>query len=216
MRNEPPKQYGNYRGEVIRTDDPLKAGRIKVNVFGVYDDIPEDSIPWAIYADPAMGGFNNVGSAVIPEVGAHVWCFFEGGDHHMPVYWAGAPAMKDGVPDIPSESANGYPANKVRRTKSGILMEMDDSDGNIRLLFQHPTGTQLLMNDTGDQVENVSNNRQTNVTGSDTLTTGGSKTETIGGPLNTTATEVTINSDGNVTITAGGNVNVTGALINLN
>lgn len=216
MNQQPKRHYGNLRGEVVRNDDPLKAGRVKVNVFGVYDDIPEDSIPWAIYADPAMGGFNNVGSAVIPEIGAHVWCFFEGGDHHMPVYWAGAPAMKDGVPDIPSESSSGYPANKVRKTKSGILMEMDDSEGNVRLRFYHPSGTELLMSDDGSQTDNIAGDRTTSTGGNDTLTTGGDRTESVGGSLNTTATEVTINSDGNISITAGGNVDITGAIINLN
>ena len=198
--NQSPKHFGNLRGEVVRNDDPLKAGRVKVNVFGVYDDIPEDSIPWAIYADPAMGGINNVGSAIIPEVGAHVWCFFEGGDHHYPVYWAGAPAMKDGVPDIPEESATGYPANKVRKTKSGILMEMDDSDNNVRLRFYHPSDTEWLIDNDGNQIDNVT----------------GDRTSTIGGNSTTSATEVTINSNGSVTIAAGGNVDITGAMINLN
>lgn len=216
--HEPQRHYGNYRGEVIRRDDPLKAGRVKINIFGVYDDIPEDAIPWAIYADPEMGGTSEVGSVIIPEMGAHVWCFFEGGDHHYPVFWAGAPAMKDGVSDLPSESRESgeYPANKVRKTKSGILMEMDDTEGSVRLRFYHPSGTERLVDNDGNEVVNVTGDQTDIVNGSQSETVEGSKTSSVSGSYEQSASAVTINSDGTVEIAAGGNVNITGAFINLN
>ena len=202
MNGNPELHFGNYRGEVVRNDDPLKAGRVKVNVFGVFDDIPVDDVPWAIYADPAMGGLDNIGSLVVPEVGSHVWCFFEGGDHHYPVYWAGAPAMKDGVPDVPEESrtTGDYPSNKVRKTKSGILMEMDDTDGAVRLRFYHPSNTEWLIDDGGNQITNIT----------------GNETSDVGGDYTKNASTVTINSSGDVEIVSGGNVNITGTTINLN
>ena len=102
------KFYGNYRGEVVDNIDPLESGRVKVQVFGVFDGIPKERLPWANYTDPFMGGLSDIGSTIIPDIGTHVWCFFEGGNHHLPVYFGGAPAVKnDGkLPDIAAESRN--------------------------------------------------------------------------------------------------------------
>ena len=37
-----------FLGEVVNVkDDPEKLGRVKVRVFGVYDDVKEDDLPWA-------------------------------------------------------------------------------------------------------------------------------------------------------------------------
>jgi len=34
-------------GEVVDIDDPLKDGRVKVKVFGKFDKLENDVIPWA-------------------------------------------------------------------------------------------------------------------------------------------------------------------------
>lgn len=242
-QGEPKLHFGNYRGEVVRNTDPKEAGRIKVNVFGVYDGLPTDVLPWATYADPNMGGISEVGSVIVPEEGAHVWVFFEGGDHHFPVYWAGAPAIKDGTPDLPEESRreeSQYPMNKVTKTKSGILVERDDTPDKVRFRIYHPSGNDYLIDNDGNETRDIIKNQTTNIGGDNVSTTEGTKTEnvtksvtenyddthtsTVGGAYTKNAAEVTINSDGiveivaggDVNVTATGNVNATGATINLN
>ena len=101
------KFYGIYRAKVVDHDnDELYDASVKVRVFGVHDEIEEDHLPWAIYADPFMGGLNHesTGGCFIPDEESHVWVMFEGGDHRYPVYFAGAPAIQDDVPDTPNES----------------------------------------------------------------------------------------------------------------
>ena len=102
---------GFYRGVVVNNEDPKKGCRIKVKVFGVFDNIEDNEIlPWAIMADQTLGGLKNVGSSFIPEVDSHVFVFFEGGDHRFPVYFASAPALHDNeIPDLPSESRRDTP-----------------------------------------------------------------------------------------------------------
>ena len=102
---------GFYRGVVVNNEDPKKGGRIKVKVFGVFDNIEDSEVlPWAIMADQTLGGLKNVGSSFIPEVDSHVFVFFEGGDHRFPVYFASAPALHDNeIPDLPSESRRDTP-----------------------------------------------------------------------------------------------------------
>lgn len=219
--------YGNYRGEVVDVEDPTKSGRVRVNVFGVYDGLPVNVLPWAIYADPNMGGISEVGSFLVPELGAHVWVFFEGGDHHFPVYWAGAPAIKEGTPDLPSESrqdSSTYPLNKVIKTKSGILIERDDTPDNVRFRIYHPSGNDYLIDNDGNETNKVVGAKSETYEGDVTETYNASHTSTVSGSYEKSAAEVTVNSDGSVTIVAGGdaevtasgNVNVTGATVNLN
>lgn len=153
------KFYGNHRGEVVRNDDPMENGRVQVRIFGVFDEIEDDDLPWAQYADPMMGGETDVGGVLVPEVGAHVWTFFEGGDWHFPVYWAGAPAMNGrNNPDLPTESReNGqYPHNKVFKTKNGIVIELDDTEGAVKIRVHHPSGTMREIDAEGNVNEEVS------------------------------------------------------------
>jgi len=91
----------NYRGVVEDVDDPEKAGRIRIRVMGIHSDNPKyvetKHLPWAIPATDLTqgGGLRNIGSYKIPDIGSHVFVFFEAGDHNFPVYFAGAPAIED-------------------------------------------------------------------------------------------------------------------------
>lgn len=98
------KFTGFYRAEVIENTDDLEAGRIKVRVFPMFDGVNDSALPWAIPSDPLMGGSANVGGINVPSIGAHVFVFFENGDHRYPVYFAGAPAIQNNVPDAPALS----------------------------------------------------------------------------------------------------------------
>ena len=147
--------YGNYRGIVEDNLDPEKAGRIKVRVYGVYDDIEKDHIPWAEYADTMMQGQSQFGGFFVPDIGSKVWVFFEAGNHMLPVYFAGAPSHLD----MPSERKDStYPHNRVFRTKSGHVIEIDDSPGEERIRIKHRSGTQKTIFANGDVEEVVVGN----------------------------------------------------------
>lgn len=93
---------GFYRGEVKDHKDPLVKGRVKIFVPGVYPSEFEskpDSLPWSepvmslfggsansngSTADPDYIRFTETGVSSTPHVGAHVWVFFERGDHNEP------------------------------------------------------------------------------------------------------------------------------------
>lgn len=166
------KFYGNRRGRVIDNKDPLGAGRIKVRINGVYDDIPEEVIPWATYSDPFMGGSGS-GGAWVPDVGVDVWTFFEAGDHMQPVYFGGAPSASTYAKSAnkttqPNDFPSGvdYPNNRVISTKSGHVIEIDDSAGNSRIRISHKSGTQYIIVDNGDVFERVVGNKTLIVQGS--------------------------------------------------
>lgn len=170
--------HGNYRGRVVNVDDPYGAGRIKVRVYGVYDGVTDEQLPWAIFADPFMGGQEGFGGYFVPDVGNDVWVFFEEGNHMLPVYFAGAPARPHG----PDE--RGTPPNRVLRTRAGHLIELDDSDGNNRIHIHHSSGTEVTIDDEG----NI-----------DELCVGNIKRVVKGNIEETVEGNVTINVTGNVT-----------------
>ena len=149
------KFYGFYRGKVVDVDDPYKVGRIRVEIYGVFDGLSVNTLPWAIYADTLMGGQQDLGGFIIPDLESHVWVFFEEGDHTQPVYFAGAPARPHGPP----QKTNGeYPRNKTLKTKTGYVFEIDDSPNQTRLHIHHPSGNDYLADNKGNIEELIVGN----------------------------------------------------------
>ncbi len=64
-----------YRGKVIDNKDPLECSRVKIRVFGKYDDLDENLIPWAIPEIAFIG--STKGSSIIPEIGTLVKVEFD-------------------------------------------------------------------------------------------------------------------------------------------
>lgn len=238
IEKETDKFHGFYRGIVESNSDPLENGRVQIRVYPMFADVNATALPWAIYADTGMGGAADVGTIKVPSVGAHVFCFFENGDHRFPVYFAGAPAIQNNVPDAPTLSrqsdasvtainnarqtaipkAGGgtwdepasayaavYPDNKVIRSDKGIVVEMDDTDLNVRLHIYHPSGTRDEINNIGDEVHHVAGKYYEVVISDNNLYIKGSYNVTVVGDAN-------IKAGGNVNVEVGGNLqaNVTG------
>lgn len=87
---------GFYRQEVIQNNDPLKAGRIQIKVYGLMDNIPASDLPWADPLIPFVG--EGYGIVNIPQVGSQVAIMFEQGNIYRPFYFA----------QIQKNTAQGY------------------------------------------------------------------------------------------------------------
>ena len=87
-------------GEVLRTDDPLQLGRVKINVFSKYDELDEEVIPWAIPYNQL-----STGTSIIPKVGDIINVFFENGDDYVPFYFT---TIKNSD-DLLAEYGEDYP-----------------------------------------------------------------------------------------------------------
>ncbi len=135
-----------YRGKVLDNSDPSKLGRIKVEIFSIFDGLTAAELPWAVPAMPIFSGAGDgFGCLAIPEVNSNVWCFFEYGDPNQPVYFAEA---TDGVHGLPSERTTNYPSRKILKTKNGIVVYIDDSSKEIKV--SHPSGTYVTIDSSGD------------------------------------------------------------------
>lgn len=162
---------GNYRGEVVENNDPMQAGRCQIRIHSVYDDVPDDCLPWAEYCDPFMQGQNGSGGMFVPDIGAKVWCFFEAGDHMQPVYFGGAPSFSDNPPNKSSAVGDTprygveYTKNRVLTTSAGHTLEFDDTPGDSRVRIGHKSGSQVVMYENGDVYEETMGNHRRYIKG---------------------------------------------------
>jgi uncharacterized protein involved in type VI secretion and phage assembly len=109
------RYYGKFRGVVTDVKDPSSLGRIKVTL----EAFPGFKDNWCMPCVPYAG--TNVGWFFIPEVGAHVWIEFEGGDPSRAI-WTGCFWTTGTIP------ADATPTRKTLRTNTCTVV-MDDLDG---------------------------------------------------------------------------------------
>lgn len=154
-----------FLGEVVNVkDDPEKLGRVKVRVFGVYDDIDEADLPWAQIVVPVTTGVHEgKGQYLGILVGTQVFgMFLDGKSSQLPMVIGTVPKVIDtGEVDSnkkpilksdanPKAEAN-YPHNKVYQTETGHFKEYDDS-GTGRIKEYHKKGTYYEMTDDGIEI----------------------------------------------------------------
>lgn len=128
-----------FLGEVVDVKDPKQLGRVKVNVFGVYDDILPADLPWAQIVVPVTTGIHEgKGQNLGILVGTQVFgMFLDGKNSQLPMVIGTVP--KEG--DTNEKAKANYPLNKVYETETGHFKEYDDTEGNERIREQHKSGT---------------------------------------------------------------------------
>lgn len=71
----------HWLGEVVDNKDPLHNGRCRVKVFGKFDTLPVDTIPWASPSNVMAPGQH-----LIPRLGDIVSVIFDNGNIYLPTY----------------------------------------------------------------------------------------------------------------------------------
>jgi len=195
-----PRSFSDFYGDQTRwfigqvvdnKNDPLKLGRVKVKVFGVYDDIADEDLPWAQIIVPVTQGIHEgKGQNLGILVGTQVFgVFMDGQSSQLPLVIGTIP--KEG--DAHERTKANYPYNKVYATESGHYKEYDDTEGEERIKEHHKSGTHYELQADGSRVTVIQKN--------DTLTVMG---------------DVTINVTGSVNLKAGQSVTVSAPVIKLN
>ena len=146
--------YGVYPALVSDIKDPDGMGRVKVTLPWSPDNGGGRYEVWARVAT-LMGGKNR-GSWFIPDVNDEVLILFEGGNPRRP-YVVGA--LWNGS-DTPPESMDGAGNNylKVLRSRNGVKLTLDDTDGQETCIIETPGGQKLTMKDGPGSVEIVDSN----------------------------------------------------------
>lgn len=174
-----------FFGIVEDREDPLKLGRVKIRINTVDNTsnkqmLPTSGLPWAIPLVPIISSSQNeVGLAPVgPQVGSTVFGFFmDGAEGQRRVYMGSLFGIPDNNPkkhDVPAQArgidtinkqidgpepasafAAVYPYNKVYKSESGHVFEIDDTPNKERIHHYHKSGTYTEINAEGRRVDKI-------------------------------------------------------------
>lgn len=146
--------YGVYPALVVDNVDPARQGQVKIRLPWAPDPDGAAYEVWARLATLMAG--NNRGSWFIPDPDDEVLVMFEGGNPRRPYVigslWNGS--------DAPPETMDGAGRNvrKVIRSRNGVKITLDDSDGRELLTLETPGGQKLTLKDGPGSIEMADSN----------------------------------------------------------
>jgi uncharacterized protein involved in type VI secretion and phage assembly len=146
--------YGVYPAVVSDIKDPDGQGRVKVTLPWAPDTGSGRYEAWARLA--TMMGGKNRGSWFIPDVNDEVLIVFEAGDPRRPYCIGGLWNGKDSPPDSMDGGSNNY--RKVLRSRNGVKVTLDDTDGQEKMVLETPGGQKVTLKDGPGSIEIVDSN----------------------------------------------------------
>lgn len=199
--------YRWFIGKVEDINDPDRNGRVRVRIQHVHSDnvtnVPTNQLPWATLIMPVTSpSLNGVGiSPTGIENGSTVIGFFlDGNECNFPVvlgtiYGTDRPVETIGIdrtfrsedrigPEPLPAAKNSeriYPNNKILRTRSGHVIEIDDTPDYERINIHHRSGTyveidsdgRLVIKSAGDYYDITAKNKIEYITGDYTINVNG-------------------------------------------
>jgi len=139
----PAWMQAGFLAQVVSLDDPDRRNRVQVKLLAFDDVAQQDSTMWARVVAPFAG--NDRGAFFLPDVDDEVFVAFIQGDPRYPVIlgglWNGASTPPA---DIESGGKNRY---KRIKSKNGIVITLDDQDGQETLELKTPGGQTVTLQD---------------------------------------------------------------------
>ena len=183
--------YGVCPAVVSDIKDPDGQGRVKVKLPWAKDPGGGEYQAWARLAT-LMGGANR-GSWFIPHTGDEVLVAFEQGDPRRPYVLGGLWNGKDAPPESMDGAGNNF--KKVLRSKNGVKITLDDTDGQETLTLETPGGQKMILKDGPGSVEIDDSNGNTVTLGTSGITVTASAKVTIqASSVEVTAGTVNVNA----------------------
>jgi len=144
------RYYGKHRGVVVSNEDPMREGRLLVQVGDVGGVIPTS---WATPCFPVTG--IQMGVYMLPQIGAGVWVEFEQGDPDKPI-WSGCWYHNGGeVPALAQIPPPPGTSNFVIQTAGQNTLMLSDTPGPTGgILLKSTTGALISINEVGITISN--------------------------------------------------------------
>lgn len=183
--------YGAYPALVRDVKDPDGQGRVKVGLPWSPDGKGGTYEAWARLAT-LMGGKNR-GTWFIPDVNDEVLVVFVAGDPRQPTvvgaFWNGR--------DTAHETMDGAGRNSIKsiRSRNGVKVTLDDSDGQEQLVLETPGGQKVTLKDGPGTIEIQDAN---------------------GNSIKLEPTGITIQAAAKISITAGAPIDVSAPMLTVN
>ncbi|HEY0823395.1 MAG TPA: phage baseplate assembly protein V [Ramlibacter sp.] len=140
-----PRWFGLYPAVVSDLVDPDGKGRIQVK-FPMFGAAGQDVTAWATLLSPYAD--KDQGFEVLPEVDSQVVVGFEAGDPSRP-YIVGA--CWNGKRALP-EAAEAPNNKRTWKTRSGSMLQFDDTDGAAKVTLSMQSGHKLVIDDAAQEV----------------------------------------------------------------
>jgi len=202
---------GEYIGRVVYNEDPTFSGRCKVRVFGIFDDLKDEDLPWfAPHTSTVFSSGKGFGSLSVPKIDSIVRVQFGNEDPYSGEYTNIQnidPALID---EIKSDYQNTHvllydsekdvliiyqPMTGLKLWLAGTLIKLD-ADGSIQLKHRNNSNVIELNNNTINIVTTGSDGNGANLDGTINISSGAT--------VNITAPTVNVNAD---SIALGKNAN---------
>lgn len=132
-----------YLGEIVDINDPLKEGRAKIRVFGLFDELEVEDIPWANQINGISFSGTGNGRLSIPRLGAVVAVKFDGQNYYRMVYygeWVSSPDMLEEL----SESYEGA---------HSIIYDVGAEPGPLKIFYTKSKGMNFILGDAKVQLD---------------------------------------------------------------
>ena len=143
------KFYGKFRGTVINNIDPLQIGRILASVPDVLGPTPTS---WAMPCVPIAG--KQMGTYMVPQIGAGVWIEFEQGNPDYPIWVGGYWGIAAEVPALALAGNPASPSIVLQTALQNTLVISDLPGPTGGIMLKSTTGATLIVNDTGIYIQN--------------------------------------------------------------
>ncbi|RNF86195.1 phage baseplate assembly protein V [Montanilutibacter psychrotolerans] len=127
---------------VVAIDDPLSLARVQVRLVGCDDSDRQDAALWARVVCPFAG--KDRGAFLIPDVGDEVLVVFHNGDPSYPLVLGG---LWNGDSSAPAQIEGGANRYKRIQSRNGVIVTLDDQQGQEAFLVETPGGQKLTLKD---------------------------------------------------------------------
>ena len=122
----------DYIGIVIYNEDTTFSGRCKIRVFGVFDELPDENIPWFSQTNMNIFSSGGGGNISVPKNGDVVRVRFNNGD----IYSGEYSALQNIDPQLIQEIKDDY---------QGTNVLMYDADEELIVIFQPNSGIKISL-----------------------------------------------------------------------
>ncbi len=139
------RYFGVYPAIVTRIVDPESLGRIEVKLPWLGAD--GDAVrAWATLLSPYAD--DDQGFMMLPAVDTQVVLAFEAGDLRRPYILGSAWNGREALPQAPETPNN----RRLIKTRSGSLLEFDDTDGAAKVTLSMKNGHELVLDEAASEV----------------------------------------------------------------
>lgn len=139
------RHFGLYPAIVANIVDPQSLGRIQVRFPWLGDD--GDSVrAWATLLSPYAD--DDQGLEILPSVDTQVLVAFEAGRLERPYIIGSCWNGRESLP----ESAQDPNNKRLLKSRSGSLLEFDDTDGAAKVTVSMQSGHKVVLDDSAQQV----------------------------------------------------------------